>query len=121
MGAWRMQIEQIPLGPVCLFHSLHLSLLSSHPFTPPPLLLPPLSSFLHVCSTVRQPVLSLCSRIYFTLCPLVSPPLPLSLSLSPSPSQKTVLGLCVSANCSHAVVSLCVFPCMLADSPSSLI
>ncbi len=42
---------------------------------------PLLPSSLHVCSTVRQPVLSPCSFIYFTLCPLISPPLSLSLSV----------------------------------------
>lgn len=46
-------------------------------FSPLPSSLP--STF---CSTVHQAVLSPCSLIYFTLCPLISPPL--SLSLSPS-------------------------------------
>ena len=72
------------------------------------------SSFLRVCSTVRQPVLSPCSLIYFTLCPLISPPLfPLSV---PEDGAGALCQLTVARLC-----SLCVFPCVLLTAPSSLI
>lgn len=73
------------------------------------LLIPLLSFFF----SVRQAVLSFCSRIYFSLCPLVSPPLSLSLCVRPRTRRQGR----VSAKCSCAVVNLCVFPCMLVDSP----
>lgn len=79
---------------------------------------PPCSpSFLRVCSTVRQPILSLCSLIYFTLCPLISS---LSLPLSPSFFSLSVPEDSAGAVCQLTVArlcSLCVFPCVLADSP----
>lgn len=77
------------------------------------LLNPPPPSFF---SSVRQAVLSLRSRIYFSLCPLVSPPLCVCLSFSVPELQGRV-----SAKCSRAVVNLCVFPCVVVDSPSLLI
>lgn len=59
------------------------------------LLNPPSLSFF---SSVRQAVLSLRSRIYFSLCPLVSPPLCVCLSFSvPELSARAVCQLSVAA------------------------
>lgn len=107
MGAWRMQIEQIPLGPVCLFRSLpSLHLPSLLPFFSPRLL-----------DSASAYLVSLLSHLFHSLSTYF---LPLSSSLSlvllslsvPEDSAGAVCQLTVARLC-----SLCVFPCVLADSP----
>lgn len=85
----------------CLSVSLS-SISLSPPLSPP---FPHPTSFLHVRSTVRQPVLSPRSLIYFTLCPLISPSLSISLTV-PEDSAGAVCRLTVAGLCSLCV-SLC--------------
>lgn len=96
MGARRMQIEQIPLGPVCLFHSLHPSLVFSSP------------SSLSFSQCVKLSCLFALASI--SLFVHLFPPPPFC------PSRTQHQGR-VSAKWSRALVNLCVLPCALADSP----
>lgn len=92
----------------CLSVSLSPSL-----FHPPPTAPPHTPPPLYVSPTVRQPVLSPCSLIYFTLCPLIPPP---PSPLPPFPPSLPEDRGCVSANCS-CVQSLCVCACALTAPP----
>lgn len=110
-----MQIEQIPLGPVCLFHSSSLS------HSPSCLLLlkrrsslPPLRHVL--LGSASGHLVSLRPHLFHSLSTCLPPtPTPFSsftpfTSLSPfPPSQKTVLGLSV-CQLTVAMLSLCVPP-----------
>lgn len=95
---------------------LSVSLSPSFPLSPSHLSPPLLSStFARQCVSLSC-LLALSSiSLFVHLFPLLSPSL--SLRLRP---RRQCWG-CVSANCSEGCVSLCVFPCVLADSPSSLI